>query len=189
MIVIGNTVLSDDIAEKHFVCDLTRCKGACCVEGDLGAPLTQEELPILDAIADKVRPFMSEAGRLALAAQGGYLKDYEGDYSTSTVNGKECVYAVYDANAVLKCAIEQAHAAGQIDFPKPISCHLYPIRISEYDQYVALNYHQWDICAPACELGRQFRVPVYTFLKTPLIRRFGADWYAQLEAKVKAMEA
>ena len=184
MFVIGDTVVSDDLAQKQFVCDLTRCKGACCVEGDLGAPLQADELAIITDMATKVRPYMSAAGKAAVDAQGPYIKDYEGDYSTPTVDGKECAYAYYEATGVLKCAFEQAWQAGETSWPKPMSCHLYPVRLAEYDHYTAVNYEHWHICSPACELGASMQVPVYKFLQVPLTRKFGEGWYTELERQV-----
>ncbi|MEM6524930.1 MAG: DUF3109 family protein [Bacteroidota bacterium] len=180
MIELEKTILSDDIKEQFFVCNLEKCKGACCVEGDLGAPLEQDELPILKEIYDTVKPYLSKEGINAIEEQGTYVLDEDGDYSTPTVDGKECAYAVYDDRGILKCGIEQAHLEGKIDFKKPISCHLYPIRTTKYSEFEALNYDRWDICSPACDLGSQLNVPVYKFLKEPLIRKYGKDWYDEL---------
>lgn len=184
MILIENTVISDDIAEKFFVCNLDKCKGACCVEGDLGAPLEEVELPILDEIYDVVKPYLSKEGIEAIEKQGKYILDEEGDYSTTTIDNRECAYAIYDERGILKCGIEQAYLDGKIDFKKPISCHLYPIRVTKYDEFHALNYDRWSICSPACELGEQLSVPVYKFLKEPLIRAFGEEWYEELEREI-----
>lgn len=185
MIIIGNEVLSDDIKEQFFVCDLEKCKGACCVEGDLGAPLENEELPIMHEILDKVLPYLPENGQRAIAEHGPYILDEEGEYSTTTVGGAECAFVTFDADGTLKCGIEQAYQDGKISFQKPISCHLYPIRITKYDHYNALNYDRWDICSAACSLGRKLGVPVYKFLKGPLIRKFGEDWYSDLVAEIE----
>jgi hypothetical protein len=185
MILIDNTCISDDIKEKFFVCNLDKCKGACCVEGDLGAPLLDSELPIMDSIYEKVKPYLSQEGIAAIEAQGTYIKDWEGDYSTTTIDEKECAYAYYDEQKVLKCGIEQAYLDGHIDFKKPISCHLYPIRITKYENFDALNYDKWDICSPACELGENLGVPVYKFLKEPLIRAYGEDWYNTLKEEIE----
>jgi hypothetical protein len=185
MILIEDTVISDDIAENFFVCDLGKCKGACCVEGDLGAPLEDVELAILEDIYEDVKPYLSAEGIRAIEAQGKYVKDFEGDYSTTTIDNKECAYAVYDEKGMLKCGIEQANIDGKTDFKKPISCHLYPIRITKYDNYHALNYDRWDICSAACTLGDKLGVPVYKFLKEPLIRAFGEEWFAELEKEVE----
>lgn len=185
MIEIENTLVSDDLGEKSFVCDLTKCKGACCVEGDLGAPLEKEELPVFREIFNEVVPYMSEEGVKAVEEQGLYVMDWEDDYSTPTINGKECAYAVYDDKGMLKCAIEDAYNDGRIDYKKPISCHLYPIRLSKVGQYTALNYDKWEICADACTLGEKLQVKVYSFLKDPIIRKFGEDYYKKLEEGFK----
>ena len=185
MIEIDNTLITDDLKESYFVCDLNSCKGACCVEGDLGAPLSDEELPIMDAIYQKVAPYLSEEGKEVIREQGTYIKDHEDDFSTPTINGKECAYAIYDENQVLKCGIEMAYNEGQIDFQKPISCHLYPVRITSYEQYDAVNYDRWHICSAACTLGESLKIPLYKFLKTPLIRKYGVQWYQRLEAIIK----
>lgn len=192
MITLENTILSDDIKEQFFVCDIIKCKGACCVEGDLGAPLEKEELDILEDIFDKVEPYLSEEGKKAIKEQGTYVLDEEGDFSTPTIGGKECAYAIYDDRGILKCGIEQAYFDKKIDYRKPISCHLYPIRVTKYDQFEALNYDRWSICAPACDHGAALKIPVYQFLKEPLTRKYGVEWYAKLtnliEQEVKAAE-
>jgi len=185
MIIVGHTYLSDDVAEKQFVCDLEKCKGACCTEGDLGAPLDEDELDILENIYPEVAPYLTDAGRKAIEEQGKWIKDYEGDYSTPTVGNRECAYATYNQTGVLKCGIEQAYLTGKITYPKPISCHLYPIRITKYDQWDAVNYHRWEICHAACTLGEALKVPVYQFLKNALIRKYGAVWYAELEKEIE----
>lgn len=180
MIELGKVILSEDVKDKFFVCNLDKCKGACCVEGDLGAPLEEEELAKLEDIYEDVEPYLSEEGKAAIHAQGKYILDEDNDYSTPTVGGKECAYAIYDEKGVLKCGIEQAWIDGKTDFKKPISCHLYPIRISKYDDFDALNYDQWEICNPACSLGKELQVPVYKFLKDALIRKYGEQWYDEL---------
>ncbi|MDN5215402.1 DUF3109 family protein [Fulvivirgaceae bacterium BMA12] len=185
MILIEKTVISDDVKDKLFVCDLEKCKGACCVEGDLGAPLEDDELPILDDIYEKVKPYLSEAGNQAIEQQGKYILDEENEYSTPTINGKECAYAIYDEKGILKCGIELAYRDGKVPFQKPISCHLYPIRITRYDDYDAINYNQWHICSDACVLGESLNVPVYKFLKEPLIRKYGKNWYDELVREIE----
>ena len=186
MIVLQNTVISDDIKDKFFVCNLEKCKGACCVEGDLGAPLEEEELQLLADNYEQIKPYLSEAGRQAIAEQGLYIKDWEDDFSTTTIGDRECAYAIYDDNLTLKCGIEQAYLDGKISWQKPISCHLYPIRITKYDGFEALNYDKWQICNPACGFGADLGVRVYQFLKEPLIRKYGAQWYQELETLVAA---
>lgn len=188
MILVENTVISDDVAEKFFVCNLEKCKGACCVEGDLGAPLEESELPILEEIYEQVKPYLSKEGIESIEKQGKYIKDWEGDFSTTTIDEKECAYAIYDERGILKCGIEQAYLDGKISWKKPISCHLYPIRITKYDEYEAINYDRWSICSDACELGEKLGVPVYQFLKEPLIRKYGEKWYQELEQEVKDLK-
>lgn len=189
MILIDNTCISDDIADQFFVCNLEKCKGACCVEGDSGAPLEKEELQILADIYPVVEPYLTEEGKSILEKQGLYSVDDDGDYVTPVIDDRECAYAFYDENKVLKCAIEQAYRDGKTDFIKPISCHLYPIRVTKYEQYHALNYDRWVICKDACTLGEALGVPVYKFLKQPLIRAYGQEWYDQLEQEAEELIA
>ena len=186
MIIIQETVISDDIADNFFVCNLDACKGACCVEGDLGAPLEEPELKILEQEYANIKPFLTEAGQAAIAAQGLYIKDWEGDFSTTTIDDKECAYALWDERGILKCGIEQAYLAGATTFKKPISCHLYPIRITKYEGFDALNYDRWNICNPACDFGGKLGVKVYQFLKEPLIRKYGEGWYSELVREIES---
>lgn len=188
MIIVGDAIISDDVAEKEFVCNLTKCKGACCEEGDYGAPLTEDEILILEDIQDQIRPYLTKEGLAAIEEQGAWIVDEEGDFSTPTIGDRACAYATHDTDGTLKCGIEQAWKDGVVDFQKPISCHLYPIRITKYDQYSALNYHRWDICSPACSLGAELKVPVYKFLKAPLERAFGQDWYQELCQTIEARQ-
>jgi hypothetical protein len=180
MILIDDTVISSDIADEFFVCDLAKCKGACCVEGDLGAPLEEEELEILERIQEEIKPFLSEVGLKEIEKSGAWVKDDDGDFSTPVIEGRECAYALYDEKGHLKCGIEQAYFAGKTDFRKPISCHLYPIRLAKLADYTALNYDRWSICSDACSNGSSLGVPIYVFLKEPLIRKFGEKWYGEL---------
>lgn len=179
-------MVSDDIRDKEFVCNLTKCKGACCVEGDFGAPLQEEELAILEEIYPKIKKYLSQAGIKEIEKNGTHTVDDEGELCTPVIGGRECVYAVYDKKGILKCGIEQAYNDGKIGWKKPISCHLYPIRITTKKNFEAVNYHKWHICTPACALGKELQVPVYKFLKDPLIRKYGEVWYDEL---VKAIEA
>ena len=180
MILIDHTVISDDIAEQFFACNLNKCKGACCVEGDAGAPLERDELAKLREVYPEVKPYLSAEGIQAIEAQGLYETDEDGDYVTTTVGGRECVYAIYDEKGILKCGIEAAYNDGKVNWKKPISCHLYPIRVTKYDQYHALNYDRWPICSPACGFGKELNVPVYKFVREALIRAYGAEWYGKL---------
>lgn len=182
MIAIENTLISEDLFDKKFVCDLNACKGACCVAGDSGAPLEKEELAILDSVLDKVKPYMVKKGVKAIEKLGAYVIDSDGDYTTTLVSEKaECAFVYFDEKKIAKCAIEKAYEEGKITWKKPISCHLYPIRISQHKGYEAVNYSKWDVCAPACICGSKLDVPVYKFLKEPLIRKFGKGWFKQLE--------
>ena len=187
MIVIDNAVISDDVSENYFVCDLNKCKGACCVEGDLGAPLEEDELAVMRDIQEKVKPYLTKKGKAELERQGPYVHDEDGDYSTPTINGRECAYAVYE-KGILKCGIEKAWRDGVINFRKPISCHLYPIRITKYNEYEALNYDRWHICNPACHLGKSLETPLYVFLKEALIRKYGEVWYEKLVAAINEVK-
>lgn len=180
MLQIENTLISLDIKEKEFVCNLSKCKGACCVEGDLGAPLDPNELETLDAIYDVVAPYLSEEGKAAIEKQGAYVNEESDEFTTPLIEGKECAYVFYDENKMLKCGIEAAYNDKKIDFKKPISCHLYPIRTVQVQDITGLNYDKWSICSDACTLGKELNVPVYKFLKEPLIRKFGEDWYKEL---------
>jgi Protein of unknown function (DUF3109) len=185
MIEVGHVILTDDIKNEYFVCDLAKCKGGCCVEGDLGAPLIEEELGILDDIYPAVEPYLNDAGKQAIEKQGKYILDDDNEFSTPTINGKECAYALYDGNGILKCGIEKAYLDGKLNsisagFQKPISCHLYPLRVTKYDQFEAVNYDRWHICKDACSNGLNLQVPLYKFLKQPLVRKYGKDWYVDL---------
>jgi hypothetical protein len=180
MIKVGEILVSDDVAKKEFVCNLEKCKGACCVEGDYGAPLEEDELEILKKIYPKVKPYLTPEGIAAIEEQGTHVLDPDGDYSTPTIGGRECAYAHYDTKGVLKCGIEEAYNDGKVKWKKPISCHLYPIRITKKKEFEAVNYHKWHICSAACTLGKELQVPLYKFLKDPLIRKYGEAWYKQL---------
>ena len=182
MIQIDRTLISDEVFEKKFVCDLSACKGACCVEGESGAPLEEDELNRLEEVYDEVVPFMRQEGVDAIAEQGNFVLDWDGEYTTPLVDGNECAYVSFDDRGIAKCAIEMAYRAGKIDWQKPISCHLYPIRITKLKDFDALNYHHWHICEPACNCGSKLDVRVFRFLKEPLIRKYGEEWYADLEA-------
>ncbi|HYK75525.1 MAG TPA: DUF3109 family protein [Daejeonella sp.] len=186
MIEVQHTLVHEDVVSENFVCNLNRCKGACCIEGDAGAPLERSELAVLQEIYPKVKPFMTEKGIQTVEEVGTYVKDFEGDYTTPCVDQvKECAYVTWE-NGITKCAIEKAYEAGEIAWKKPISCHLYPIRITNYPEFDVLHYDRWNICSPACTLGNELKVSVYSFLKEPLIRKYGAEWYAELEAQVAA---
>jgi hypothetical protein len=184
MMKVGEVLISDDIRDKEFVCNLEKCKGACCVEGDFGAPLEESELQVLEDIYPVVKPYLSAKGIKTIEKQGTHTIDDEGELCTPVIDGRECVYSTYDKKGILKCGIEQAYNDGKISWKKPVSCHLYPIRVTAKKNFEALNYHKWHICSPACSLGKELQVPVYKFLKDPLIRKYGAEWYAELEKTI-----
>lgn len=185
MIAINDILISDEVVREYFVCNLTACKGACCVQGEYGAPLEPAELPILENIYEAVRPYLTEQGIAAIEAQGKYVKD-EGseysDYATPLINSAACAYVVFDNNGIAGCGIQQAYLDGKITWQKPLSCHLYPIRISRYEGFEAVNYDRWHICKPGCKWGKSQRVRLYEFLREPLIRKYGEEFYAQLKA-------
>lgn len=181
MIQIDDKLISEDIFSEEFVCNLSKCKGACCVEGDVGAPLDKNETLILDRIFDQVKPYLRPEGVKAIEEQGTWVLDpSDNDYVTPMVEGRECAYVIFDDKGITKCGIEKAYEDGAVDWQKPISCHLYPIRVDEYRTFTALNYHKWEICSDACTLGRELKVPIYKFVKTPLIRKYGEEWYQTL---------
>ncbi len=180
MFQIGKTIVSDDVLEKEFVCNLTACKGQCCIDGDAGAPLDKDETAILEEIYPKIKSYLRAEGIDAIEQQGTWVVGEDGDFETPLINNKECAYVIFDGDTAL-CGIEQAYNEGLIQWKKPISCHLYPIRIKEYSQFSAVNYNRWHICDDACVLGKELEVPVYKFLKEPLIRKYGEDWYTELE--------
>jgi hypothetical protein len=183
MIAIDAVLLSDDVIEKQFVCDLASCKGGCCVDGDCGAPLTEEETHILADIYPKIKHFLPDSYNAEIEKQGTHTWDDEFGYVTPAVNGGVCVYAYHEADGMVKCGIEKAWKEGLIDFQKPISCHLYPIRIKITPDYELVNYEpRKSLCKPACKLGKKLRVPVYKFLKGPLIRKYGEEFYETLDA-------
>lgn len=190
MIAIENVLLSDDIVDAQFVCDLEKCKGGCCVDGDCGAPLTEQEAHILADIYPKIRKYLPASYIEEIDKQGTHVMDDEFGYVTPTVNGGICVYAFTDELGIVKCGIEQAHRDGVIDFKKPISCHLFPIRVKEVNGYDLVNYEpRKKLCRPACKLGKKLEVPVYRFLKEPLIRKYGSEFYEALEAVAERMNS
>lgn len=181
MLEIGRTIISLDIFEEQFLCDLIRCKGACCVEGDAGAPLTIEEAEILEEIYPDVAPYLAEENRKAIEMYGASYADKDGELVTCLVNNKECAFTIKDNNGSLKCGIEKAFYDGKVSFKKPMSCHLFPIRITKYRKFDAVNYEKLDICAAGRECGVSNKLPLYIFLKEPLIRKYGEGWYDELK--------
>ena len=187
MFQLNKTIVSEEILEKEFVCNLSACKGACCVDGDAGAPLDEEETKILAEIFPKVKPFLRPEGIIAIEAQGTHVTSDFGELETPLIDGKDCAYVIFDGKTAL-CGIEQAYNEGIVDWKKPVSCHLYPIRVKEYSDFSAVNYHKWHICSDACALGEELGVPVYQFVKEALIRKFGQQWYEELEKVAKELK-
>ena len=181
MIQIDNAIVSFDLFDQYFLCDLKSSKGACCVEGRSGAPLNDEEAMQLEMYYSDFEQFMLEESKQEAEKQGYSVVDRDGDLVTPLLKGRECIYTYIDEQGVTKCAIERAYFEGFIPFRKPISCHLYPIRITEYDDFDAVNYQQIDICKSGRTCGRAAKLPLYQFLKEPLIRKYGEEWYKDLE--------
>ena len=180
MIQIDDAIVALDIIEENFLCDLSACKGECCVEGESGAPLENEEVEILEKILPLVWDDLAPKAQEIINAQGVAYQDRDGDMVTSIVNGKDCVFTYYDEKGICKCAIEKAYKEGKTDFYKPISCHLYPIRLEKFREFTAVNYHRWRVCKAAVLLGNKEGLRIYQFLKEPLIRKFGDAWYNEL---------
>ena len=181
MFQLDKTIVSEEILEKEFVCNLSACKGACCVDGDAGAPLEKDELVILEEIFPVLKNYLRKEGLQAIEEQGLYTTNEQGEHETTLVTGADCAYVIYDDKNVALCGIEEAYNQGEIAFKKPVSCHLYPVRIKQYSEFAAVNYDKWEICDDACSLGKELGVPVYKFVKQALIRKFGKDWYSELE--------
>lgn len=181
MIQIDDTLVSLDLIERSFLCDLFHCKGQCCVEGDSGAPLEPGEEEELKRVLPEIWNDLLPEARTVIQSQGVAYTDSDGDRVTSIVGDKNCVFTCYDTDGVCKCAIEKAYREGRVSFYKPISCHLYPVRITQYKTFQAVNYHRWNVCKAAELLGKKEQVPVYQFLKEPLIRKFGQAWYDALD--------
>lgn len=188
MIQIGDVVVSLDVLKEKFLCNLDACKGECCIEGDAGAPVELDEVEKLEKVLPVIKENLSPEARAVIDKQGVVYIDEEGDLVTSIVNGKDCVFTCYDEKGACYCAIERAYREGKVDFYKPVSCHLYPIRVGDYGAYKAVNYHRWEVCKAAVLLGKKENVAVYQFLKKPLIRKFGAEWYKELEDVVEELE-
>ncbi len=180
MIQIGDIIVSRDLLEKHFICHLEKCEGNCCVFGDSGAPLEENEANALVASRDAIKPFLRTEGVRAVEDQGAWVTDQDGDRVTPLVGREECAYVVFEGQ-IARCAIEQAYETGAIPFRKPVSCHLYPIRVNKLKHGIALNYHRWSVCEPARILGDKQGVPVFRFLRDPIVRVYGQQFYDELE--------
>ena len=188
MYQIGDVLISDEVLTERFVCDLEKCMGACCIEGDAGAPVDLDEIMQIEEVLTIIWDQLSIPARKVINKQGVAYSDPEGQLVTSIVNGKDCVFTCYDEKGGCYCALEKAYREGKTQFYKPLSCHLYPIRHKKVGDLDALNYHRWDVCKAAVLLGEQLDVRVYEFLKEPLIRKFGEEWYHELEDAVAELK-
>ena len=188
MFQLGKTIVSEDILEKDFVCNLSACKGACCIDGDAGAPLDKSEAQVLKSIYPKIKPFLRKEGIEAIEEQGTHITTEENELETPLIDGADCAYVIFDEHKTALCAIEEAYNQGDVDWKKPVSCHLYPVRVKDYSEFSAVNYHHWHICDDACQLGTELQVPVYKFVKEALIRKFGEDWYTELEKTAEKLK-
>ncbi len=191
MLIIQDKLVSGEVIKEQFICNLSKCKGACCWEGDFGAPIEEEEIEILKAIYPKVKPYLSEESINTIDEKGvvTYYKDVE-EIGTSLLDNGACSFMIFDSLGRAQCSIERAYLEGEINFKKPISCHLYPIRVEKNEEvdFEALNYDRWDICVAACTLGAEQQMPVYRFLKEPLIRKYGVEFYEELDAAANFMK-
>ncbi|MBR1849853.1 MAG: DUF3109 family protein [Bacteroidales bacterium] len=176
MLIVQNCILTDDIVDQRFDCNLAQCHGRCCIEGDYGAPLTSDETETITNILPQIEPYMTPEGRKAITKQGVSVPDNDNEPTTPLIDGRECAYICHGTNGTALCAIEAACRDGKCSFLKPISCHLYPLRLDDFGQFISINYHRWEVCRSAAGHGQ----PLYRYLKEPLIRRFGQEWYDEL---------
>ena len=188
LVEIEDKIISTELFSEQFVCDLNKCKGACCVKGNGGAPLTDKEVELISNGLDKIKPHMSRSGIKTVDKEGVFYLDHDEVPATKLIDKKECCFVYFDDSNTAKCSIETAYKAGDIDFNKPQSCHLYPIRTKDFNEFTALNYEVWDICSPACSLGQSLKVPVYKFLKEPIIRVFGETFFEELSKVDKELQ-
>ncbi len=189
MVEIGNTLVSFQLFETHFLCPLHQCKGQCCIDGDAGAPLTEEEARKIEELLPKIWDLLSDEAKAVIEQQGVAYHDADGDLVTSIVNNANCVFTCQNEDGICGCAIEKAYREGKVDFLKPISCHLYPVRLNHYKDFTAVNLHRWEICDCAVKYGKEQGVVAYKFLREPLIRCFGEAWYQELEKAAADYEA
>jgi hypothetical protein len=188
MIEIGRVIISRDVFRKQFVCELLKCKGACCVEGHSGAPLTPEEAKQIEQEYPHFERYIPEKHRTEIQKQGFSVIDQENDTVTPLVDKRQCAYSFFDEKGIVKCGIEKAYLEGKSSFRKPISCHLFPLRVTAYKRYDTVNYEELDICKPGRECGHSLQMPLFRFLKEPLIRKYGEEWYRDLEIAADFME-
>lgn len=186
MLIVGNSLVSDDVATVKFCCSIDKCKGMCCVYGDTGAPVEEEEIAVMQRELPHLKPFMNETGWQVVEQQGVAIRDFTGEISTPLIQNQECAFAIFDEKNTALCAWEVAWKEGVTSFRKPISCHLYPIRITHYGDFDAVNYDEWEICKDALICGKKRNLPVYKMLKEPLIRKYGITWYNELCEQIAA---
>ena len=187
MLEILNTLVSLDLFKVFFCCDLEKCHGACCIEGDAGAPVTMEEVELLEEAYEKLHDDLSPEAQLLIESEGVVYPDKDGELVTQIINEKDCVFVKHEKGCAF-CAIDSAYRCGRFHWQKPISCALYPVRLSKVGGITAVNVHKWDICQPARDLGKKLQLPVYQFLKEPLIRRFGQAWWDECDLAAKELK-
>ncbi len=185
MIIIDDILISDEFRDARFCCNVGKCSGACCVEGDAGAPLEEEEISLIEDHLEEIKPYMRNEGIEVIMWRGVFDYDMHGEYVTPLIKDKDCAFVYYENN-IARCAIEKAHDEGKIPFQKPVSCHLYPVRVSINKNFTAVNYHKWHICEPGRSHGKTNGIFLYQFLKEPLIRKFGQDWYDKLVKEIES---
>lgn len=188
MLALKGYLISEDIIEKNFVCNLDKCKGECCKAGDTGAPLDADEIPVMEKLIEKVLPYLPKKSQEKINKEGFWKRDDDYELVTNFHSTGECTFVFYDEQKVLKCGFEEAYNRGEINWKKPVSCHLYPIRVERLKNYTALNYHKWKICSDACKLGNELKVPIYKFVKDGIVRKFGEDFYNELDEIAAAWE-
>lgn len=189
MIIHEYTLISDDILKEFFACDVLKCKGACCIEGDKGAPVSKAEVKEIEKILPTVFEELTDEHKDFINENGFYEVDDDGELVTTCLDDGKCCFVVEQPNGILNCGIENAYYKNKVDFIKPISCHMYPVRVKDYGTYTALNYHQWYLCSDACDKGNSEQIKVYEFVKTALVRKFGEEWYDGLEQIDKQLNA
>lgn len=189
MFLIKDTLVSNDLIERFFKCDLQACKGACCIEGDAGAPLLEEEKKAIEENLDKILPLLTPRGREAVINDGVAYLDADGDLVTTLIDGGQCAFSMIEGEGLCLCALEKGYREGILPLLKPFSCHLYPVRLKKIDSLTALNYHRWKICRCAEKSGRESSIRAYEFLKEPLTRKFGKEWYDELSEVAKQWNA
>jgi hypothetical protein len=188
MLVVGNSIVSEDIKDIKFCCNISLCKGMCCIEGDYGAPITKQEKKIIKDNLNSILPYLNDVEKKEIKEKNFFDFDNDNELCTRIINGKDCVFVTKNEKGIPICAIQKAYMDKKISFIKPISCHLYPLRIQDYDGFSTVNYQMWDVCKTALLEGEKKDVPLYKFLKEPLIRRFGEKWYKELLEQIENSE-